>query len=158
MSRNKLSARASSDFEIIWSRYSGIIDDRIEEPSKVKALVRAVHKFAFVTTILSKTEVRRPEHQRLFLYAQLAEDVQGFLARLRSSTGILSIRERQRVLRLLVKEVLVSLEAIHIKHSIPVPPTAFRERRRDGAPLQVIFCVRGAKTRRRKEPESSKPK
>jgi site-specific DNA recombinase len=54
-------------------------------------------------------------------YLQLTEDLEGFLARLRSSAEISSIADRQRVLRLLVKEVLVGPERVVIRHSIPGP-------------------------------------
>ena len=46
-------------------------------------------------------------------YLRLAETLTTFLARLRSSADTLDAPERQRVLRLLVKE---------IRHCIPVPP------------------------------------
>ncbi|WP_247321077.1 recombinase family protein [Bradyrhizobium sp. 141] len=54
---------------------------------------------------------------------RLAEFVTSFLDRLRSSVGALDIIERQRVLRLLVKEVLVGDDKIVIRHSIPLPFT-----------------------------------
>jgi site-specific DNA recombinase len=52
---------------------------------------------------------------------RLAESVMSFLSRLRSSAETLDISERQRVLRLLVKEVLVGDDKIVIRHSIPMP-------------------------------------
>jgi site-specific DNA recombinase len=52
---------------------------------------------------------------------RLAESVTDFLARLRSSVQTLDIGERQRVLRLLVKEILVGDDKILIRHSIPLP-------------------------------------
>ena len=53
-------------------------------------------------------------------YLQLAETLTGFLERLRSSAETLDITERQRIVRLLVKEVLVSEDKIVIRHSIPL--------------------------------------
>jgi site-specific DNA recombinase len=53
-------------------------------------------------------------------FARLAEDVQGFLARLHSSADTLGVTERQRVMRLVVKEVLVGPKSINLRHSIPV--------------------------------------
>ena len=53
-------------------------------------------------------------------YLRLAETLTGFLARLRSSAETLDIEERQRIVRLLVKEVLVSEDNITIRHSIPI--------------------------------------
>jgi site-specific DNA recombinase len=54
-------------------------------------------------------------------YLRLAETLTAFLARLRSSAETLDIIERQRVVRLLVKEILVSDDRIVIRHSIPIP-------------------------------------
>ena len=53
-------------------------------------------------------------------YLRLAETLTGFLARMRSSAETLDIAERQRIVRLLVKEVLVSEDKITIRHSIPI--------------------------------------
>jgi site-specific DNA recombinase len=52
---------------------------------------------------------------------RLAETLTKFLARLRSSAKALDTSERQRVLRLLVKEILVGDDKIIIRHSIPLP-------------------------------------
>ena len=54
-------------------------------------------------------------------YLRLAETLTTFLARLRSSADALDVSERQRVLRLLVKEILVSDDKIIIRHCIPLP-------------------------------------
>ncbi len=54
-------------------------------------------------------------------YLQLAEGVEDFLSRLRASASILSVIERQKILRLVVKEILLDRETkLKIKHSIPV--------------------------------------
>ena len=53
-------------------------------------------------------------------YLRLAETLTGFLARLRSCAEALDIPARQRIVRLLVKEVLVSEDTITIRHSIPI--------------------------------------
>jgi site-specific DNA recombinase len=52
-------------------------------------------------------------------YVALAENLENFLRRLRNGAEKSSIEERQRVVRLLVKDVLVSPECIVIRHSIP---------------------------------------
>jgi site-specific DNA recombinase len=54
-------------------------------------------------------------------YLRLAETLTTFLTRLRSAANGLDISERQRVVRLLVKEVLVDDDKIIIRHSIPLP-------------------------------------
>jgi site-specific DNA recombinase len=52
-------------------------------------------------------------------YLQLAETLTAFLERLRSNADTLDIGQRQRIMRLLVKEVIVGKDLITIKHSIP---------------------------------------
>jgi site-specific DNA recombinase len=54
------------------------------------------------------------------VYLALAEDLEGFLAQLRNGADTASVTERQRVLRLLVKDVLIGPEKITIRHRIPV--------------------------------------
>ncbi len=53
-------------------------------------------------------------------YLKLADDLDGFLAQLRGNAAAASTQERQRVLRLLVKDVLIGPEKITIRHRIPV--------------------------------------
>ena len=55
-------------------------------------------------------------------YLRLTETLSTFMARLRSSAQTLDMAERQRIVRLLVKEVLVGDDTITIRHSIPIPP------------------------------------
>jgi site-specific DNA recombinase len=54
-------------------------------------------------------------------YLALAQSLEGFLAKLHDAAQSLAIADRQRVLRLVVKEVQVGPEAVMIKHSIPLP-------------------------------------
>jgi site-specific DNA recombinase len=54
-------------------------------------------------------------------YLQLAETLTGFRTKLRARAETLDARERQQILRLIVKEVLVSSDTITLRHSIPVP-------------------------------------
>ena len=54
-------------------------------------------------------------------YLRLAETVTNFLARLRETAKTLDVAERQRIVRLLVKEILVDGDTIVIRHSIPAP-------------------------------------
>jgi site-specific DNA recombinase len=54
-------------------------------------------------------------------YLRLAETLSAFLARLRVAADTLDIIERQRIVRLVIKEVLVGDDAIVIRHCIPVP-------------------------------------
>jgi site-specific DNA recombinase len=52
---------------------------------------------------------------------RLAETLSAFLARLRSAAETLSVIERQKIVRLLVKDILVGEDTITIRHSIPIP-------------------------------------
>ncbi|MGB6451044.1 MAG: recombinase family protein [Steroidobacteraceae bacterium] len=54
---------------------------------------------------------------------RLAETLTAFLARLRGAADTLDVIERQRIVRLVVKEVLVGHDSIVIRHSIPVAST-----------------------------------
>jgi len=61
-------------------------------------------------------------------YLTLATGLEYFLARLRTNANTVGVPEQQRVLRLLVKDVLIGPERILIRHSIPTgrsaaPPT-----------------------------------
>lgn len=58
---------------------------------------------------------------------KLADNIENFLLRLRESADKLNVVEKQKVLRLVVKEILIDDENIRIKHSIPytrpyIPP------------------------------------
>lgn len=67
-------------------------------------------------------------------YAALAESLEGFLAKLHGAAQSLGVADRQRVLRLVVKEVQVGPDTLVIKRSIPLP---------DHARALVISCVHG---------------
>ncbi len=54
-------------------------------------------------------------------YLRLAETLSAFLVRLRMAADTLNILERQRLVRLVIKEVLVGDDTIVIRHCIPVP-------------------------------------
>jgi site-specific DNA recombinase len=71
-----------------------------------------------------QTELQAVNHQTAdrAAYLQLAETLTAFLERLRSNADTLDIGQRQRIMRLLVKEVIVGKDLITIKHSIPGQP------------------------------------
>jgi site-specific DNA recombinase len=54
-------------------------------------------------------------------FLRLAETLTAFLARLHEAADTLSINERQRIVRLVVKDVLIGEDTITIRHSIPAP-------------------------------------
>jgi site-specific DNA recombinase len=53
-------------------------------------------------------------------YLRLADTLEAFLARLRAQAETLDVIEKQKILRLVVKEVLVGEDTITIKHAIPI--------------------------------------
>ena len=57
-------------------------------------------------------------------YLRLVETLADFHARLRARAETLDMPERQKILRLLVKEILVGRETITIRHSIRMPNSA----------------------------------
>jgi site-specific DNA recombinase len=61
-------------------------------------------------------------------YLKLATDLEGFLTQLHTKATVSTVEERQRVLRLLVKDVLVGPDKVTIRHRIPI-----RERTTDDA-------------------------
>jgi site-specific DNA recombinase len=54
-------------------------------------------------------------------YVALAESLEGFLDKLHQAAHTLDIADRQRVVRLLLKEVLVGPDTLVLRHSLPVP-------------------------------------
>ncbi len=64
-------------------------------------------------------------------YLQLADNLESFLAQLNSTAAAASVPERQRVLRLLVKDVLVGPQKITIRHRIPTPGSNSATRQHD---------------------------
>ena len=56
-------------------------------------------------------------------YLLLAETLADFREKIRARANTIDVLERQKILRLLVKEVLVGKDSITIRHSIPIPPS-----------------------------------
>jgi site-specific DNA recombinase len=54
-------------------------------------------------------------------FLRLAENLTAFLARLRGAADTLSMTERQRIVRLVVKDVLIGDDTITIRHTISLP-------------------------------------
>ena len=67
-------------------------------------------------------------------YLTLAGDLEGFLAQLRGNAATATVEDRQRVLRLLVKDVLIGPEKITIRHRIPTRADGPGARQRDPGP------------------------
>jgi site-specific DNA recombinase len=81
------------------------------------------------------------------MFLRLAETLTAFLARLRSAADTLDVIERQRIVRLVVKEVLIGDDTIIIRHCIPIastPPASGGQpapSRPDGAPTGQSYLL-----------------
>ena len=53
-------------------------------------------------------------------HLRLVNGIDAFLSRIRTSAETLDVVDRQKILRLIVKEILVSADTVTIRHSIPV--------------------------------------
>jgi site-specific DNA recombinase len=65
---------------------------------------------------------------------KLAGDLEGFLTQLRGNAATATVEDRQRVLRLLVKDILIGPEKITIRHRIPTRTGRSGARQRDPGP------------------------
>ena len=54
------------------------------------------------------------------MFLRLAETLTAFLTRLRNSADTLDVMERQRIVRLVVKDVLIGDDTLVIRHCIPI--------------------------------------
>ena len=73
------------------------------------------------TTLQAQLATLEAERLDAEAYVTLAESLEGFLAKLQDAAQSLEVADRQRVLRLVVKEVRVGPDSIVIRHSIPLP-------------------------------------
>ena len=73
------------------------------------------------TTITAQLAALDAELHDAETYLQLAENLEGFLARLAENAQNLTVEERQRVVQLVVREVLIGDDGITIRHTIPTP-------------------------------------
>ena len=76
-------------------------------------------------------------------FLRLAETLSAFLARLRSAAETLNVIERQKIVRLLVKDILIGEHTITIRHSIPIPSHPSQNEGRALQTAEITFCVRG---------------
>ena len=73
------------------------------------------------TTITAQLAALDAELHDAETYLQLAENLEGFLARLAENAQNLTVEERQRIVQLVVREVLIGDDGITIRHTIPTP-------------------------------------
>ena len=80
---------------------------------------RMPHLRARETSLHSQLDALDAQAADRDAYLKLASGLEGFLAQLRTSTTAATVEDRQRVLRLLVKDILIGPEKITIRHRIP---------------------------------------
>jgi len=74
-------------------------------------------------------------------YLRLADTLEAFLDRLRAHAETLNVIERQKILRLVVKEVLVDEDTITIRHAIPITGPS-GDSGRSGGPETKSYLLR----------------
>ena len=73
------------------------------------------------TTLQAQLDALDVELQDSETYLKLTETLDGFRARLTANAEEMTVEQRQQIIRLVVREVLIGHDDITIRHSIPVP-------------------------------------
>lgn len=85
--------------------------------SELRRRIPALRKRqAALVSEFKNLEITAMERGKIF---QLIESIEDFISHMRKSAQTLNIIDRQKIIRLLVKEILVGPDTINIKHSIP---------------------------------------
>src|SRR5271169_2538794 len=95
---------------------------------------RMPHLRARETSLRSQIDALDAQTADRDAYLTLAGDLEGFLAQLRGNAATATVEDRQRVLRLLVKDILIGPEKITIRHRIPTRADRSGTRQRDPGP------------------------
>src|SRR6516165_4566370 len=99
---------------VVWDHITGLLAD----PALIRAEINAL-------------DAQAADRDA---YLKLADDLEGFLAQLRGNAATATVEERQRVLRLLVKDILIGPENITIRHRIPTRARTANAGRTDAQP------------------------
>lgn len=104
-------------------------------------------KDSALTSELQSMESRMADEET---HLRLVNGIDDFLSRIRKSAETLNVLDRQKILRLIVKEILVSADTVTIKHSIPTGPS-FPERTTPATSGQMnvpsyLLCGRSQRT------------
>ena len=75
-------------------------------------------------------------------YLRLADDLEGFLARLRQNSATATTEDRQRVLRALVQDILIGPDKITIRHRIPARQPAAAGAAATTPPTRRVTCAK----------------
>ena len=106
-------ARAQKSIEKLLDAYQENLLD-LEELRKRMPELRKREKT--IGSELQALDIAAADQQ---IFLRLAENIENFLWRLRKTAETMDVVERQKLLRLVVKEIHVNRDTIKIKHSIP---------------------------------------
>jgi site-specific DNA recombinase len=109
-------ARLEKCIDRLISAYQEALVTLPELRQRMPGLHRQIHA---VEAELHSLEISAVDNAR---YLQLAETLATFRGRLRARAETLDVVQRQQILRLLVKDILVSNDTITIRHSLPITP------------------------------------
>jgi len=99
------------------------------------------------TTLAGQLEALASELHDAETYLKLADTLDGLRARIHQTADQLTVEDRQRVLRLVVREVRIGRDDVTIRHSIPAPtsrsdPSCLLRGRSQRRPLRSSFLAR----------------
>jgi site-specific DNA recombinase len=106
-------ARTRKSIEKLLDAYQENLLD-LEELRKRMPELRRREKT--ITSELQALDVAAADQQ---IFLRLADNIENFLRRLREAAETMDVLARQKLLRLVVKEILINRDTIKIKHSIP---------------------------------------
>ncbi len=110
-------ARLEKSIERLISAYQEALVTLPQLRQRMPELHKQIHT---VEAEINALEMAAVDNAR---YLQIAETLATFRGKLRARAETLDIVQRQQILRLLVKEILVSNDTITIRHSLPIGPT-----------------------------------
>jgi site-specific DNA recombinase len=110
-------ARLEKNMERMISAYQEALVTLPQLRQRMPELHRQIHA---VEAELHSLEIAAVDDAR---YLQLAETLATFRGKLRARAETLDVGQRQQILRLLVKEILVGSDTITIRHSLPIAPS-----------------------------------
>ncbi len=100
-------------------------------------------KESFIKTELQALDAKMIDQE---IYLQLVNNIDDFLSRIRKSAKALNVLDRQKVLRLITKEILVGPDTVTIKHAIPTAislSAPMTPNRPAGDPNNASYLLRG---------------
>ena len=131
--------RQRNQLELALAKAAAAITAMIEAYSEQLITIdelrtRMPHLRARETTLRGQLGALDAQAADRHAYLKLAGDLEGFLAQLRGNAATATVEDRQKVLRLLVKDILIGPEKITIRHRIPARPGSSLTRQRDSEP------------------------